>query len=384
MDKEQIARKNAADRGWRYLIKNDDELMSNQLYPPLKETYNSILEKIKNCSLKQVEQVSPITQFKAKLRANLINSLVRITDIAVVQSTQIGRTDLKVSFDRSVSFYTHLSKNKLILVAKNMKSIMEKNSGVLTKITPDDFLEMNRVINDYENIAEVPKIKIKEKKALGTDPLPGLLNEMDVVKHLIRKFLKSAFPHLFGSWVELTKVGSHAGRRRTSLVVRITEGSSGVALRNIKVTLYNEGKTIKKLSTKKGFARFRSVTSGSYRLTCEHKYYIKDVKNNISISSDGTVNIDVKLQRAVPVCMLMIKTFFEHSLEVAAGVKLQIRSLNYTGLTNEKGVIEVKDIPNGSYQGELILEGYRKIDFVFTMISGKKVALQFFLHQLVN
>jgi hypothetical protein len=67
MDKFQIARDKANERGSDFLVENNIALMLNPLYPPLKTAFNIKMSEMAAVKQKQLEQV---TLFTDKWTAN--------------------------------------------------------------------------------------------------------------------------------------------------------------------------------------------------------------------------------------------------------------------------------------------------------------------------
>jgi hypothetical protein len=381
MNKEQSARLHAHERGYNFLVKNDDELMTDPLYLPLKNDYKNLLNKIRAASQKQFVQIKPVTKKKKRKRSILIKTVSKCSAEAAVQAYIAKNPGLAIALDKPMYYFTLASDHNLIGRTTDLKKIMADNISTLTCITPADILAMETLILDYSNVSQLPEIEIKKKKAEGTDPIPGFLNDIDVVKRFTGKLLASSFPHLYPTWAAETKSGSHGGRHHTSLIITYKNSSSATPVRKVKTTISFGKITRRKVSTVRGYVRFFSLPSGSYNITSECKGYKKIVRRNVGIYLDKTARITVMLQPDIRSGTLDLTVYEQGTNAPLPDVTFSIPSLQIICISDQHGKIIKKDIPPASYQGILSLPGYKTIEFNITIEARQTAFLQFFLEK---
>lgn len=77
--------------------------------------------------------------------------------------------------------------------------------------------------------------------------------------------------------------------------------------------------------------------------------------------------------------ILEIMLLFKASMDPAAGANYFISGLGISGTTDEDGETYDDELKPGTYHGKISMEGYKDIEFDFTIEAGKTCALQFLL-----
>ena len=382
MNKYQIARDKANERAGLYLTAHNSELTTNTQYPPLKAAFDGKMNEIEKAKQKQFDQVAPITGDKAELREKLIDTVYPLSATAMVQATNLGETALVLALDHTVYYFSKASDEELVGRATDITAVMAANLGILTDITAGDITDMETAIADFDAVREKPQSEIKKKKAEGTDPIPGLLDEIDAVKHTIGKLMEAAFPGLYPTWKTEIKVGTPIGVRSTRLVVQYFDGSSDSELKGVKATITNGTITEEKLSTKKGFVRFYSLDGGTYLLTSELKNYVTDVKTKVGIDEDYITRMEVRMQNVIPTGTLSVTVFDKDSGAALGGAHVVVNELMYDGTTNAYGKVSKAEIPPATYQGVVQMTAYKNMGFTFTIEEGKTISLEFMMEKV--
>jgi hypothetical protein len=249
-------------------------------------------------------------------------------------------------------------------------------------------LEMKTVNADFKNLINLPKNEIKLKKSEGTDPIPGLLNDVDVIKENIGKLIAIYMPNLYNEWLTINKVGTPTGVRQTSFVAFFTDAETGVPLRKVKVTLNNGVENFIKYSTTKGYVRFFSLESDNYSMTAEHASFVTQQKSGIGIDDQHFERMDVKLQKIntsgdneTTTGILSLIAYDILTKEPMEGVLNSISSLKYSNTTDEDGEDYADGIKPGDYQGTLFFDGYKPLNYAFTIEAGKTTTLQLYMEK---
>ncbi len=80
--------------------------------------------------------------------------------------------------------------------------------------------------------------------------------------------------------------------------------------------------------------------------------------------------------------ILELLVLFKDSMDPAAGVSLVVALLNISETTDAEGETYNDELAPGTYHGKLSLEGYKDIEFDFTIEAGKTCDLQFLMEAL--
>ncbi len=295
MTKKENARYDAAERGSLFLTTYDVQLMAIVLYAVLKVKYFDLFDKLTQARLKQIEQTGDITALKKALKSIMINTIYKFMLRASVQAFNLDKPDLAVSLGKPLVYLTQGSDNDAVAHCTDMRKIMSDNATTLDVIEPADLDAMEAAIKAFKLVLAKPKAKIKAKKAEGTNPIPGLLNDLDVIIDKIGKLILSYLPQLSATWVSEMKVGKPSGIRHTSLALLSLDAATGTALPKVKVTLKKGSKTIVKYSTKRGWIRAFNLESGNYDITIQHETIQTVHLTDIGVNNKRVVKLEVRL-----------------------------------------------------------------------------------------
>lgn len=72
----------------------------------------------------------------------------------------------------------------------------------------------------------------------------------------------------------------------------------------------------------------------------------------------------------------------KESMEAAAGVGFVVTALNVSGSTDGDGEIYTDGIVPGVYHGKLFFDGYKDVEFDFTIVAGKTCGMQFLMEKV--
>jgi hypothetical protein len=381
MTKAQIAKDNSNERASDFLNKNDTELKTNNLYLPLKTSFNAKMALMAVAKQKQFEQVTPITNDKNLLREVVVNTVFPLASKACVQAYGLNKPELGKSLDHPITYLSKTSDDDLVGRSTDLLKIMSDNIGILTQLDPDDITAMQTAISDFVAIKDRPQAEIKEKKAKGTDPIPGLLDDIDVDKHSFTKLIQSSFSHLFPTWKDEIKIGAPIGTRKTSMIIRYFDLRTGMPLTKVKSSAGGILASKVKYSTAKGYVRFYGLDSGNYTLTSELQSYITDVKNNIGVSDSQVVNLDIRLQIIVPTGTLDLLVLDAVTGNPLSGALLSVPSISYQATTPASGRLLKNDLSSGTYEAILTCNNCKPLNFTFTIKNNETISLQFSLEK---
>jgi len=381
MDSRQLVRYNALQKVLALLARNSTALSANAQYVILKAFLDAKVVLFEAARIKQGEQVAPITETKAETRTQLIDTIIPFMNKACVQAYNLEQSVLAKSLDHPDTYFSKTTDEELEIRAKNIKQIIGDNILILTDILPANVTSMQTAITRYVAIRFQPVQEIKSKKAYGTDPIPGLLDEIFVILAKIGKIIKSSFPLLLTEWKTNIKIGKAAGTRKLSMIISYTDTNDAI-LSKIK-TIVTRGDIVhKKTSTAKGTSRFLGLDSGSYTITSEHPLFITNIKNNVIINDKSVVRLKIKMQAVAHKGIIEIIAYNKADGSVLPHVLIAIPQLECIGKTDENGKFTKNFVPDGTYEGSLTLENFQKVDFVITIVGGETMSLEFFMESV--
>jgi hypothetical protein len=297
MNEKENTRHKANVRASHFFDRYDGELTGIDLYPALRAAFDAEMIKIDKARQKQFKQIKPITISKNRLRAVMADTMVKFLLRASVSAYNNNNIALAKAFSKGKTHFTR-GKNSLAPVkARTLKDLMSKNLGVITSITPDDIIEMETVILEFEEILIKPKMAIKDRKASGTMVIPKTLNRLDDIKHQIGNLIHSYLPHLALAWDNTIKVGRSTAIRHISLVIKVVDSKVNVPLRNIKCTISNGQKSHIKYSTKRGGIRFKSLQESIWTVTIEHPEYNTEILERIITRMNQVTRLIIPLTK---------------------------------------------------------------------------------------
>jgi hypothetical protein len=381
MTKKENARYEAAERGSLFLETHDAELTTIVLYAVLKAKYGDIFAKITTARLKQFEQTGDITALKMALKSIMLNTVYKFMLRSSVQAFNLDKTDLYTSLNKPIYFLSQGSNNDAIGHCTDMLKIMTDNASTFTVLQPADLTDMDTAIENFTNILAKPKAKIKTKKAEGTDPIPGLLNDLDLIKEQIGKLILSYLSHLSHTWEVAIKVGQPTGIRHTSLAVRFLEAATLVPLAKIKVTITRGPNSIIKYSSVKGWVRLFNLDNGNYNITAEHETVETNTLTDIGIDNKRIVRLEVRLMKKKPIDPEENKgSFLITAVDEATGnpvhsLQLSIPILNLTLNSDPDAQFFADALPPTTYHATISGDNIQTKDITITILPNRQTDL---------
>jgi hypothetical protein len=281
MNNKEITRQKANERAADFLETNKDELNGMPLYSELKTAFDADMLNIQEATVKQAEQIIPITRNKNRLRLVMADTMVKFLLRAAVQCNNKKRFDLEKAFTKGKTYFTRGRETDAVMKAKDLVDLIVKKHSIVTVISNSDIVEMEVAIHEFDVLKPIPKMEIKQKKATTTDIIPAMLNNMDVNKEQIGMLIHSYLPHLAHTWDETIKVGHSTAIRHISLEIKVVDSVVNVPLRRIKCTISNGKDSFVKQSTRRGNIRFKSLQDYVWTVTIEHQMYQTEVRHDI-------------------------------------------------------------------------------------------------------
>jgi hypothetical protein len=337
---------------------------------------------------KQFEETQDITFDKKYHRKLVVQTIWKFSNRGSTQAFNLNLLDLSKALDKPLSFIGRGRDSAVYGKANNLYLKMKEYETELDEIEAADFASMVTVLKDFKKVLTAPRDEIKERKTEGTDPIPGLLDELDEIKKHIGKVIQSYFSHLYEAWLEVTKVGKPEAMRNTSLVAFITDAATGVPMPKVKVTLKKGALVYVKKTTKKGYVRFYSLESGNYTLIAEYPEYDSFYKDTIGLDDKHIekMPIGMKLEEVIIRAdtakgQLSLTAFDKETGLPKDSVIVSIPFVNHNFTTAMNGHDLVTGLMPGNYQGMLHCMGYQSMNFYFTIEADKVTEVQLYLER---
>jgi hypothetical protein len=375
MNQRDILKDEANARGKKVLVDNNAELAVNTAWGPLRASYDNKSKDIQKAIEKIFSQSGYVTFDKKLLKKIMIDTFIPLLDKTSNQFVALDKPDLAKATDVEPAYFLGCSNKVCIERARNLLGFITDNSGILTELTPAEITTMVDSLKDFDDINNMPQSVIKAKKAQGTDVLKNLFNELDVIKHLIKKHIRAYNPNLLALWIKENKIGQSAVARRTSLNLHVTDAVGGVDLKNAVCTVTNGTKTLVGKSTKLGFRKYYGLASGLWNITVTLKNYETFKQTEVAISDNKTLDMEVKLKKnALPDALegeCKITVFNMANGNKPKDISLYFSSIDKTYVSDIDGHISVSGLAVGAYACKLSGE-HVTTKFVSISIDGGK------------
>jgi len=129
------------------------------------------------------------------LKVQMANTLVKYLERAVVKATQLGNLDLANNLNKPVTYITKATKNVAVAKANDLRDLLQNNLKDITNVTKDDINEITNAIAAYNAQKDQPQINQQQRKATGTNPLPGCFKTafkaIDSMYKLVNSYFKN-------------------------------------------------------------------------------------------------------------------------------------------------------------------------------------------------
>ncbi len=218
------------------------------------------------------------------LKAQMANTLVKYLERAVVKATQLGNLDLANNLNKPATYIIKATKNVAVAKANDLRDLLQNNLTTLTNLAKEDIDEITDAIAAYNAQKDQPQINQQQRKATGTNPLPGLFKTafkaIDSMYKLVNSYLKNTDDNNLVDELALAKQIIRTGIHHT--------GIQGIVTKN---KLPQTNATISIIGTTKS-----AITNlnGEYNLIkVIAKTYIIQAKNE----NGDTDSITLKLKR---------------------------------------------------------------------------------------
>jgi hypothetical protein len=269
----------------RDLCKENNTLLSTIAeYPPLKILLDAGIIKIETARAINMASITSYSAAKQQTQNYMVDMVYMYQLRGAVKAHELNQFELEDSLSHPKRYITNDDDAAIGVKAEEIKNILKDNMADLTNIKDEDITLMENAIQAYNDILAAPKEAIDKRKAYGTDRINNLLNETDVIKDNIGKFIHSYFADLVPGWDQAIKVGKSSGVRHTSITIQFTVAGTELKLKNVKCTITNGSETFTAKSSALGWVRFYSLITDKWTATCElesfETYTLSDIETD--------------------------------------------------------------------------------------------------------
>ena len=281
-------------------ITYEDILILIAEYPPLKLALDNHILKIYDARELNMADLSNLFANKDVVQEAVVAVIFKYMLRAAVKASAIGNTELEISLDHPLSYFTECDDATVEVRCEATKKIMKTNILLLTNILPANITEMEAAILAYHNALLSPEEAIEKRKTQGTELITSLLNNTEPTRNNIGKLFHSYIPEAASLFDAAALTGKSTGIRHTSIALQIHDSLAIMPLKGIKVTATNGTEIITKYTTDRGWVRLYSLPNALWNITIEYPNYITQHLPNIpSIDSKMTL-LNIKLVKIQP------------------------------------------------------------------------------------
>jgi hypothetical protein len=347
-------------------VKHAVELAAINEFPVEKTDLDTSVTKIEKARAINAANIKTIAVEKTALQNAMAEIIYKYQLRAAVKAHQLGDMELELALDLSKDYMLKNNDDTVAVKAEEIKNVIKNNLAQLTNINPADITVMEDAITAYVNKKDETKEAIDDRKSLGTDPMPDLLNEADVPKNNIGKLVLSYLPDLAHEWDVAARVGRPTGVRHTSIAILITDALSGIRLKDVRCTITNGIETIAKLSSVRGWVKFFSLDNALWNIITEYPNYDTVTHENISTEESKITRLEIKLDKKplsgqgqtqpdpeTTTGSFSVKCIDKNTGQPKGNLLLTIPVLNLTFDSDEDGEFFGDSVPPGTYIADI-------------------------------
>lgn len=301
MNHPQQNRYDAFLRGQGFIDNHPTELADIDEMPTLLLMFANIILKLQAARHQQSADTTVFAPNKDSLKIIMAAIVYKYSLRTSVKAHLIHNLPLELGLDKPITYITLANDDTAADRAFELKELMRINLTPLGNITLANITEMEEAIASFKTANPIPKEKIKDKHDFGTDLIPGLLDEADVVKNLITKLIHSYLsPELAKNWDDYITVGKTTAVRHISIAIQVTDSIGNMPLKGVLTTSASTTETISILTSDRGSARLYSLINALWDITAEYPGYISQTITNVATIEDKVAHVIIKLVKIVP------------------------------------------------------------------------------------
>jgi hypothetical protein len=385
MNKIEKAKLESNGRVVNFITLHDATLILITLYAAIKSRFLANMTLLQDAIVKQATEIKMFAASKKIAKSNMTSCILKFALRAKLQAKALGKDTLAMSLDIKKSYIGSASAEDALARAKALEEIMSDNSAILTELTPADFTEMDKKIDQYADIVFTPKDEIKKRKMEGTAKIAAIQKDIDIDKEDIGELVLSYLPDLYASYQEAAKIGSRAGIRHTSLVIQVQDSLSGAPLRFVKCSITKGIATIIKKTTEKGFVRFYSLENALWNVKVEYEGYETFMQEEVGTNKRRIVALEIKLKKK-PLSEIKTGSFLITALNAKnekpmPGLKLKLEQASREYVSNDNGEFYEEMMICGECTGTISGDDVLTENVSFSVKEGSMTEITYFVEE---
>ena len=187
MNKRQRAKKDSYDRVANFNSRHTTLLHTIDGYAAEIQLLNDAVRGIEAAIALQLGGATKNAASLLAQKISLAKLVVRYAGKAAVKATQLGLPDLAGQFGVTETAIYKATHADALARCQNIHQLIVANLGTLTNMQPADLAAISGTIAAFEAAKDKPVEYIRQRKALATSQLPGLLRVADnAIVHMCR------------------------------------------------------------------------------------------------------------------------------------------------------------------------------------------------------
>ncbi len=272
MRKRQISGYEAGKRVQALWVEHATDLDSIEDMPDEKILLDKTLDKIETAAAIQSEDIKGEATLKEELKEAMAKTIVIYSLRGRVKANQANNAPLAQALSHPITYYSQADAELAFARATATKDKIKSNLTILTNITPENVIEMEKAINDFKEVITAPESSKENQKVTGTDEIEILTNELDQIIMNIGDLIHSYFPDsvLSRQFDAQSKIGSTV-TRHNHVIFHIETADTHLPIETATATKVLTNQTI--TADQDGMIEFGTVRAGKQEFTIQAEGY---------------------------------------------------------------------------------------------------------------
>lgn len=228
---------------------------------PEKANLDAVLLKIEIASAAQSSDITGNAALKEMLKQEMAGKVVKFAMRGRVKARQAHNISLEQELNQPVTYYTKVEGAEALAKAMATRDKIKSNLLILTNITDDNVVEMDKAIAAFEAMLAVPKADKQTQKVVGTDQIVALNVELDNIIISMGDLIHSYFEDsiLSQEFDAKSKLGTSISRHN-HVIFHVEAASTHKPIVTAKATNVKTNKTV--TADDEGMIEFETVNAG--------------------------------------------------------------------------------------------------------------------------
>jgi len=179
-------------------------------------------QQITNAGAKQAADTSGAIADNKSAKYEMAKNVIKFARRGAVKARNAGNHTLAEQLAHHVNYIFKASKGLAIQHALDIRNALNNNLGIITNVTPADITTIDATITAFQDVETDPVSLIEQKKAGGTDLIPGFLNDADLIIENIYDLIYSYYFDTDPAFVDEVKLAMqiiNTGVHHTGLII---------------------------------------------------------------------------------------------------------------------------------------------------------------------